>query len=109
MIEYHPHSEKRSRVLSPEEFKQSFIDESDPTVPPDDEPWRPFRSREDFEFAELVNDASLNQNQIKKFIKLIQRCQNKPGAFTFQNYSDLESTLADSSKLLTPVTMFQPY
>lgn len=104
MIEYHPHSKKATRVLSTEEFKRSLIDESEPAAPPDDEPWRPFRSREDFEFAELVNDASLNQTQIKKLIKFVRKCQDKPGSFTIKNYDDLEDSLTTASKLLTPVT-----
>ena len=73
VIEYHPHSERDTRVLSPEEFKASLSDDSEPTKPPDDEPWRPFHSREDFEFAELVRDAALNRTQIDRLIKLVQR------------------------------------
>ena len=59
IIEYHPHSKKATRILSSEEFKASLSDDSEPTEPQDDKPWLPFRSREDFEFAELVNDATL--------------------------------------------------
>jgi len=106
VIEYHPHSKRGTRIVSMEEFKASFIDNSDPTSPPDDEPWRPFRSREDFEFAELVHDASLNRPQIEKFIKLIRRCQDAPGSLTFQKYSDLKDSLESASKILTPVTIY---
>ena len=73
VIEYHPHSKRDTRILSPEEFKASLSDDLEPTKPPDDEPWRPFHSREDFEFAELVRDAALNQTQIDRLIKLVQR------------------------------------
>jgi hypothetical protein len=59
-IEYHPSSKKPTRILSPEEFKASLSDLSDPKKPPFDEPWLPFCSREDFEFAEVVHDAKLN-------------------------------------------------
>ena len=58
VIEYHPHSERDTRILSPEEFKASLSDNSEPAKPPDDEPRQPFHSREDFEFAELVRDVS---------------------------------------------------
>jgi len=106
VIEYHPHSKKRTRVISAEEFKASLSGNSEPTTPPDDKPWRPFQSREDFEFAELVHDAALNRPQIERLIKLIQRCQNAPGAFTFHNYNELKGSLDSASKLLTPVTIY---
>ena len=54
-IKYHPHSKKDTRVLSAEEYKASLVDNSEPTKPPDDKPWLPFQSREDFEFAELIS------------------------------------------------------
>jgi len=104
-IEYHPHSKKATHIFNPEEYKASLADNSEPTKPPDDEPWRPFHTREDFEFAELVHDAALNQPQIEKFIKLIQRCQEAPGSLTFSKYSDLKDSLEAASKLLTPVTI----
>lgn len=104
VIEYHPHSGKDNRILSPEEFKGSSNDDLEPMEIPDDEPWRPFHSREDYEFAELVHDASLNRTQIDKFIKFIRRCQETPGSFTFRNHGDLKDSLDDASRLLTPVT-----
>lgn len=108
LIEYHPHSKKGTCILNPEEFKESLNNFSEATEPLDAEPWRPFRSREDFEFADLVHDATLNQTQIKRFIKLIKRCQDVPGSFTLQSYSDLKDSLDNASKLLTPVTIL-PY
>jgi len=108
VVEYHPHSKKGTRIFSSEEFKASLNDDSESAEPPDDEPWRPFRSREDYEFTELVHDAALNGIQIDKMIKLIQRCQDESGPFTFQNHKDLKTTLESASKLLTPVTMCLP-
>lgn len=107
-IEYHPHSKKGTRVLSSEEFKASLTDDSDPMEPPDEEPWLPFRSREDFEFAEIVNDAALNQGQTKRLIALIQRCQKAPGSFTLRGLDDLKNSLESASKLLTPVIIVSP-
>ena len=78
LIEYHPHSGKITRILSPEEFKESLGDYLEPMDQPDDEPWRPFRSREDFEFADLVHDAALNQTQIEWLMKFVQHCQDMP-------------------------------
>ena len=104
VIEYHPHSKRDTRVVSAEEFKRSLNNtNSEPTEPPDDEPWRPFRSREDFKFADFVHDASLNRPQIERLIKLIQHCQDAPGSLTFNKYNDLKESLENASKILTPV------
>lgn len=66
VIEYHPHSKKGARILSPEEFKESLNHRPDPIVAPmDDQPWQPFPTREDFDFAELAHDAKLNRSQIE--------------------------------------------
>ena len=108
VIEYHPHSKKPTRILSSEEFKASLSDDSEPTEPQDDKPWLPFDSREDFEFAEFINDATLNKTQVEKLIKLIRRCQDAPGSFTIKNYNHLKDSLERASKLLTPVTICLP-
>lgn len=105
-IEYHPKSGMAPRVVSSEEYKASLVDESDPTSPPDDEPWLPFKSREDFEFAELAHDAALNRPQIERMIKLFQRCQKMPGPLTFKKYNDLKESLEKASSILTPVTIY---
>jgi hypothetical protein len=102
-IEYHPKSGRDPRVFSSEEFKAHAKNSSEPTGPPEAEPWLPFQSREDFEFAEFVHDAALNRSQIEKLIKLIRRCQDAPGLFTLRNINDLKSSLERASELLTPV------
>ena len=102
-IEYHPHSGRRTRVVSAEEFKETLNNQPDPTILPDDEPWLPFSSREDFDFVELVHDAKLNQKQTKRLINLINHCQTSLGSFTLHNYNNLRSSLEHVSKLLTNV------
>jgi len=78
-------------------------DNKDPTAPLEGQPWRPFRSQEDFEFAELTHAAALNKHQIDTLIKLIKRCERNPGSFTFEGAKDVEQSWEDASKLLTPV------
>ena len=104
-IEYHPHSGKRTRIVTAEEFKEILNDQPDPTTLPDDEPWLPFSSRENFDFAELVHDAKLNRKHAERLINLINHCQKSPGSFTLRNYNDLRGSLEDASKLLTNVTI----
>ena len=106
-IEYHPYSKKGTHILWPEEFKESLNNHSEPTGPPDNKPWRPFCSRDDFEFTNIVHDAALNQTQTERLIKFIRCCQDTPGSFMLHNYSDLKTSLENTSKLLTPVIIFQ--
>ena len=97
-----------TRILSSEEFKASLSDDSEPMEPQDDKLWLPFDSREDFEFVEFINDATLNKTQVEKLIKLIWRCQDALGSFTIKNYNHLKDSLERASKLLTPVTICLP-
>ena len=105
-IEYHPKSKRGSRILSPEEFKAFSSNNEEPTVPLDGQPWRPFRSREDFKFAELAHAAALSKGQIDTLVKLIKRCERNPGSLTFEGVKDVEQSWEDASKLLTPVSSF---
>lgn len=103
VIEYHPHSGKGNCVLTPEEFKKSLINDSESALPPYNEPWLPFASREDFEFADVVNEARLNQKQINRLIQVIRRCQDGLGSLTLEKYQDLKGSLDGAAKLLTNV------
>ena len=107
VIKYHPHSERDVCTLSPKEFKEFLNHHPDPIVGlVDDQPWQPFSMREDFDFAELIHDAKINQPQIKQLIKLIQQCQDVPGSFTLHRYNDLKKVLDHSGNLLTKVITF---
>ena len=108
MIEYHNHREREHCIISSKEFKRSLKNELESLEPLDDEPWRPFYSREDFKFVELMNDTTLNQPQIDKLIKFIQHCQKNLDSFTLHNHSDLKDLLDSASELLTPVIINPP-
>jgi len=89
--------------MGPEEFKRGINDAASAELP-DEEPWLPFRSREDFEFAEIVHDAAMNQSQIDNLIKFIHHCQENPGTFTLESCRDLKKSWEDASALLTNVS-----
>jgi hypothetical protein len=88
-----------------EEFRR-FLNATESAAPPIDQPWLPFRSREDFEFAEIAHRAAMNQPQIESLIKLIRRCEQNPGQFTLENFRDLKVSWEKSSELLTNVSAF---
>ena len=68
------------------------------------EPWLPFRSREDFELAEIAHQAKMNQPQINNLLKLLHRCQQGPGKVMLRNYKDLKQSWDIASKMLTEVS-----
>ena len=104
-IEYHPHSKRNPKTMGREEFKLA-VNNAHSMEPPIKEPWLPFRSREDFDFAEIAHNAAMNQSQIDDLIKLFHRCQQVPGKFTLKNYQDLKCSWDASSKLLTDVSIY---
>jgi hypothetical protein len=100
---YHPHSKKGVELMGREEFRR-VINDMHSTEPPIKEPWLPFRSREDFDFAEIVQKTAMNQSHVNDLIKLIHRCQQGMGKVTFENYADWKKSWEDSSRILTEVS-----
>ncbi|KAJ7640190.1 hypothetical protein B0H17DRAFT_1276808 [Mycena rosella] len=84
---FHPHS-KRPPIF------QSFPDyvASDISVhaPANSTPWKPFRTRLDFEVAEFCELAMLNTEMTETLITLIRRCGNNIKIFTIANHSELD-------------------
>ena len=68
------------------------------------EPWVPFRTREDFEFAEIVLEAGMTRAQIGALIKLFRRCIKKgDNGFTISNHKDLADTFDIAANQLAKV------
>lgn len=63
-----------------------------PAEPADKEPYRPFTTRLDFEFSELMLDARMNEGQRRTLINLVNQVKEKPSSFTFQSVSQLDKT-----------------
>ncbi|KAG2091483.1 uncharacterized protein F5147DRAFT_822988 [Suillus discolor] len=73
--EYHPRS---ARATLYQMFDEFGITQEMQHAPVDEEPWRPFRSRGDFEFSEIALDAALNKSQINALLELISRIAQVP-------------------------------
>ncbi|EIW85524.1 hypothetical protein CONPUDRAFT_49167, partial [Coniophora puteana RWD-64-598 SS2] len=100
-VEYHPHAEKEPEVtpfsqFSREHFSKPQIDEESL------DPWHPFRSRLDFEVAELALDALMTKEQTSRLIKLIRRVADHREDFHIQDYKDLRQTWDAAGKRVTP-------
>ncbi|KAH9828718.1 uncharacterized protein C8Q71DRAFT_719105 [Rhodofomes roseus] len=70
---------------------------------PSEDPWRPYRTRSDFEFSDIALDACLNEQQTEALIKLINHVVSGQDQFTISSYSELRKVRQSASALLTPV------
>ena len=101
-IEYH-HSSKRKPVIA---HFQDFSRARDAlNVTPDEEPYRPFYCRNDFEFARIAMDAALKPDQVNALIKLINSAA-EGAEFTLSGHGELMRTWKKASDILTPVFLF---
>lgn len=102
-VEYHPNSGCECKTFTFEEF-QHIGSEARRAHPPDPEPWLPFKTRQDFEFAEIVLDTGMSQDQISALIRLFRKClEIGEESFTFLNYKDMRSTQTLASERLPKV------
>ena len=99
-VEYHPNNGRCTDTFKPDEYRQSVPDCNATSEP---EPWAPFRTREDFEFAEMVLEAGMTRGQVKALIKLFHKCLKKEGSFTISKYKEMEETFKVASNRLAKV------
>lgn len=105
--QYHPHSHRAPKIQTFGEY----MEDSPPLVTPEEEPWKPFRSRLDFEVAEVVLEAALNRSQTDRLIKLIHRAAecNDYDPFTLKNAGNLNEMWDHASVLRTKVGHLYPF
>jgi hypothetical protein len=105
-VKYHPSSGRPAQTFTFGEFQRAppKLDRTDKL---DHEPWAPFRTREDFEFAALMQRVKASKKDVDKLIHLFKKCINdKGGSFTLSNHKEMCETLTLASKQL-PEVMFQ--
>jgi len=102
-VEYHLSSGCESKTFAFEDFVRTSPDN---VLPADPEPWVPFRTREDFEFAELAMEAGMSKAQVNAMIGLFRRCiKNEDGHFTLSSYDEMRKTLTTASERLPKVCL----
>ncbi|KAI0684537.1 hypothetical protein BC835DRAFT_1292984 [Cytidiella melzeri] len=98
-VVYHKAAGRSSRIFSFNDFRQEKrtidigLSKSDP--------WKPFKSRLDFEFAEFTQKASLNQQLVNDLFKLVKDAVNTPANLTLKSADDV-NTVWESAKLYHP-------
>ena len=97
-VEYHPRSNRHTEVFAFEDYHHNQPSAESESAPCDREPWRPFRSRTDFEFAELILEATLNKEQTDMLLKLVCNVQQQPDSFTLTTHAELMEMWEQASK-----------
>lgn len=99
--EYHPNSGREPEIINFEDYKSS----SPSNIPlGEPEPWLPFKTREDFEFAEIALATAMSKVQVNATIDLLHRCIKKgKGSFTLANFNEMRETLKVASNRLPKV------
>ena len=101
-VEYHPNSGRQADVFKLNEYHQSATAANTAADP---EPWSPFQTREDFEFAEIALETGMTRGQVDALIKLFHKCINKgEGSFTISNHKAMADTFKIASNRLTKVS-----
>jgi len=102
-VEYHPNSGLSSKTANFDDYMESISAASSPLT--QERPWWPyFNSREDFELAKLMLEASLSQQQCSRLLNIIQKCAKGSGSITLSSYGDMQSRWENASSLLTSVS-----
>ncbi|KAG0699084.1 hypothetical protein DFH29DRAFT_983675 [Suillus ampliporus] len=98
-IEYHPNSGIEAKVCAFDAFERRPAT----SVPPPDghPPWRPFKSRLEFDIAELTLEVGLNNEQCDRLIKLCHRCALGKEKITFKNHKDVNNMWEAASHRIT--------
>jgi len=88
-IVYHPASKHPEKHIRVDEDLPSASAVGGPGQPNAKQPWLPFRSRLDFEIAELALNAHLSKADTEHLLSIIQRCIQDPEQFTLQGHKDI--------------------
>jgi hypothetical protein len=99
--EYHPNSGHGVKVETFENYREHTF--KPVSISEITEPWHPFQSRTDFEFAQLALDTSLTKAHVDRLIQLVKRCISGQDSFNLMNHQDLYKTWDVASTMLTPV------
>lgn len=87
-IEYHPHSERPPEILPLNEYQEHRRKIETPKLNTQ-QPWKPFQTQAEFEFAEVALKAGLSKNQVDTLISLMKRCIMGEESFELDSHAHL--------------------
>ncbi|KAG2116966.1 hypothetical protein DEU56DRAFT_874124 [Suillus clintonianus] len=88
-LEHHPHSQLPSTIHRFAEFSRSRPTEEH--TPRNNSPWEPFRTRLDFEVAEIALEAAMTKDQTNRLLDLFHRSASGNDSFTLHNHDEVRS------------------
>jgi hypothetical protein len=101
--EYHPNSKLPPKVAKFEDYREYHSQHRRPTPRNLTKPWSPFRTRAEFEFAEIALDAALNQRQVDALLKVFRRCLEGEDSLDLKDHNELQKMWDLASVLHTRV------
>ncbi|KAI0030092.1 hypothetical protein K488DRAFT_54986 [Vararia minispora EC-137] len=98
--EYHPRSGRDTETVHFDDYgRKQTLSEPVPAA----KPWKPsFKTREDFELAEIMLEACVNETLTDRLLKIFQSCAEDRGKVTFRSYSDVKQAWEHASTRLAP-------
>ncbi|KAG2135968.1 hypothetical protein DEU56DRAFT_913061 [Suillus clintonianus] len=99
-VKYHPHSKLPTTVHHFSDFSHSCSSEDQ--VPRNNSPWEPFRTRLDFEVAEIALEAAMTKEQTNRLLDLVHRSAGGKDTFTLQSHDEVRSLWEMASQRYTP-------
>ncbi|KAI0683249.1 hypothetical protein BC835DRAFT_1423488 [Cytidiella melzeri] len=90
-VEYHKFSRRPTHIYSSENFKRNERTVDLDLLTP--EPWKPFKTRLDFEVAEVIHEAKLNSKLTDRLLKAVHKILQKPCNFTLDSSANLNHPL----------------
>ena len=102
-IEYHPHSERPPEILPLKDYQERRRKIEIPRLNTQ-QPWKPFETRADFEFAEVTLKAGLSKNQTDTLLSLIKRCLKGEDTLKLNSHDHICEIWNDGAVLHTAVS-----
>lgn len=102
-ISYTNNLKRKPEYLHPDEYLSRHEKKARKPRTFAEDPWHPFKTRSDFDFAELVFNAHLSREQISSLLGVVQRCIEGADSLTFGNYSDVHASWSEARHLVEPV------
>lgn len=90
-VEYHPNSGRGTRFYRFVDFAREWSAGLTSSDPLSEKPHDPFKSLEDFLFAELVLDRNLKKEHVELLLDLINRDRPQP-VLSFTSAKDIDQT-----------------
>ena len=106
-VEYHPNSGRGTKIFRFDDYARERPFARARQDPLREKPWEPFKSLDDFNFAELALDANLKKDQVELLLSLINRGKESP-TVSFGSFEDIQRTWEKAAVFYPTVCLHFP-